>query len=269
MQAPTKVLVAIDAAESTPQVLREARLLAKTFGSTLTFAHAIPEAAPLSPGFDILADQVRERFDQLAAECKADGVEVDPKHEVRFGTPADVIEAVRKERDCNWVVIGAGGKSSLDRFFLGSSAEAVLRSQKVPVWVTRPGKLKDLDTILVAVDDSQPGREALLGAAFLARSFTAALRVLTVGDPGDAESFQDKLRAEVDLHGIDTHYVARSGSPSTEILAELKDHPADLLVLGHAGRQGLLRLFRSNTAEELTRQSPCSFLCLHAPAPNP
>lgn len=264
MRAPTKILVAIDGAESTIEVLREALLLGKTFGASLAFVHAIPEAAPLSPGFDILADQIRERFDELASECRAAGVEVEKEHTIRFGSPADVIEAARAELGSDWVVLGAGNKSALDRFLLGSSVEAVLREQSVPVWVVRPGRLKDLDRILVAVDGSKAAREALLGAAFLSRSFVARLRVLSVGPRGEAERLQTHLSEAVDLHGIEHEFVARTGEPSEEILAELAAHPADLLVIGHAGRRGLVRLLRSNTAENLTRHSPCSLLCLHA-----
>ena len=266
MRAPTKILVAIDGTESTEQVLREALLLAKTFGASLALVHAIPEAAPLSPGFEILAAEMRERLDELASTCRDRGVQTRAEHTIRFGAPENVIESARAELDCDWVVLGAGNKSTLDRFLLGSTVEAVLRVQTVPVWVVRPGALKEVDTILVAVDDSPQGREALQGAAFLARSFVAHLRVLTIGALGMAERLQDQLRATIDLHGVEHEFVARSGEVSAEILAELAAHPADLLTLGHAGRRGLVRLFRANTAESLTRHSPCSILCLHVAA---
>lgn len=267
MQCPTKIAVGLDAALSTPHVLAEAKLLAKTFGAELVLVHAIPEAPPLSPGFDILADQVRERFEDLRRQATEEGVTVSEEFHVRYGTPHEVILAVQKAVEANWIVIGAGGKSTLDRLLLGSSAEALLREATFPVWIVRPGRdLVDLDRILVAVDGTTPGDEALAGALTLARSFVATLRVLTVGNPEHVERIQSELGSRVDLHGIEVEFSSREGEVEDAILAELSSCAADLLVLGHSGRRGLFRLLHANTAEALTRKSPCSFLTLHAHA---
>lgn len=265
MECPEKIVVGLDAAAPTPHVYAEAKLLAKTFGAELVFVHAIPEAPPMSPGFDILADQVRERLDDLRQEAEREGVTVSPEFHVRYGAPTDVLLAVRKEVEGNWIVIGAGGKSSLDRLMLGSTAEALLREATVPVWIVRPGRtLRDLDQILVAVDGTTPGSEAMAGALTLARSFVAGLRVLTIGRPERVHRIQTELRASTDLHGIDLEFVRREGEVEDAILADLDEQPADLLVIGHSGRRGLFRLLHANTAEGLTRKSPCSLLSLHA-----
>lgn len=265
MECPKKIVVGLDAALPTQQVFAEAKLLGKTFGAELVLVHAIPEAPPLSPGFDILADQVRERLEDLRQGAEREGVTVSPVFHVRYGAPADVVIAVRKEVKGNWIVIGAGGKSTLDRLLLGSTAEAVLREALVPVWIVRPGRtLHDLDTILVAVDGTTPGNEAMAGAVTLARSFTSSLRVLTVGTPERVARIQTELAAATDLHGVKLEFVSGAGEVEEAILAELDETPADLLVLGHSGRRGLFRLLHANTAESLTRKSPCSLLSLHA-----
>lgn len=266
MECPTKIAVGLDAALPTPHVFAEAKLLAKTFGAELVLVHAIPEAPPLSPGFDVLADQVRERFEDLRGQAEREGVKVSEEFHVRYGSPDEVILAVRKAVGANWIVIGAGRKSTLDRLFLGSTAEAVLRDAQRPVWIVRPGRvLSDLDRILVAVDGTTAGDEALAGAMTLARSFVAKLRILTVGSPAHVEQVQANLEARTDLHGIEVEYASREGEVPDAILAELSSCAADLLVLGHSGRRGLFRLLHANTAEALTRKSPCSFLTLHAP----
>lgn len=265
MECPAKIVVGLDAALPTPHVFAEAKLLAKTFGAELVLAHAIPEAPPLSPGFDILADQVRERLEDLRGEAEREGVTVSEEFHVRYGAPDEVIVAVQKAVDANWIVIGAGGKSTLDRLLLGSTAEALLREATCPVWIVRPGRqLADLDRILVAVDGTTPGDEALAGAVVLARSFVAKLRILTVGTVDHVERVQAGLEERVDLHGIDIEFTRREGEVPEAILGELENESADLLVLGHSGRRGLFRLIHANTAEVLTRKSPCSFLTLHA-----
>tara|TARA_R110002072_G_scaffold194481_3_gene351829 strand:- start:608 stop:1411 length:804 start_codon:yes stop_codon:yes gene_type:complete len=267
MQCPTKIAVGLDAGLATPHVFAEAKLLARTFGAELVLIHAIPEAPPLSPGFDILADQVRERLEDLRRQATAEGVTVSEEFHIRYGAPHEVILAVQKAVSANWIVIGAGGKSTLDRLLLGSSAEALLREATQPVWIVRPGRdLVDLDRILVAVDGTATGDEALTGALTLARSFVATLRILTVGAPADVERIQGELGERLDLHGIEVEFSSREGEVEAAILAELSSSSADLLVIGHARRRGLFRLLHANTAEALTRKSPCSFLTLHAHA---
>lgn len=267
MQCPTKIAVGLDAALPTPHVFAEAKLLAKTFGAELVLIHAIPEAPPLSPGFDILADQVRERLDDLRGEAEREGIKVDEEYHVRYGPPHEVILAVQKAVEANWIVIGAGGKTTLDRLLLGSTAEALLREATSPVWIVRPGRdLVDLDRILVAVDGATPGDRALAGALTLARSFVATLRILTVGSTSHVERIQAQLEERVDFHGLEVEFASREGEVPEAILAELSSSAADLLVIGHSGRRGLFRLLHANTAEALTRKSPCSFLTLHAHA---
>lgn len=265
MECPTKIVVGLDAAIPTPQVFAEAKLLAKTFGAELVMVHAIPEAPPLSPGFDILADQVRERFDDLRGQALREEISVSDTYYVRYGAPDEVILAVQKEVKANWIVIGAGGKSTLDRLLLGSTAEALLRNATHPVWIVRPGReLKDLDRILVAVDGTTQGSEALAGALTLARSFVAKLRVLTIGAPDHVSRIQSELESSTDIHGIDLEFASREGEVPEAILDELSSYSADLLVLGHSGRRGFFRLLHANTAEAMTRKSPCSFLSIHA-----
>jgi nucleotide-binding universal stress UspA family protein len=267
MDCPTKIAVGLDAALPTPHVFAEAKLLAKTFGAELVLVHAIPEAAPLSPGFDILADQVRERFEDLRGQAEREGLKVSEEFHVRYGAPHEVILAVKKAVEANWIVIGAGGKSTLDRLLLGSTAEAVLREATCPVWIVRPGRdLVDLDRILVAVDGTTPGDEALAGALTLARSFVSKLRILTIGTTAHVERIQSQLQERIDLHGTEVEFTRREGEVPEAILAELSTSASDLLVIGHSGRRGLFRLLHANTAEALTRKSPCSFLTLHAHA---
>jgi nucleotide-binding universal stress UspA family protein len=137
------------------------------------------------------------------------------------------------------------------------------------VWVVRPGRSHpDLKRIVCAIDGSQPAREALATAAFLARNFVADLTLLTV--VGTARHAGGgalaALTREVDLHGIEVMRVLREGKPAQRIVEVAEETAADLLVLGSAGRTGLSRLILGrNTAEQVIRKLPTSLLAVPAP----
>lgn len=269
MQSPTKIVVALEAAESLVAVYAEACALARTFGAELVLAHAIPESPPLTPGFDVVADQIRETFSDLRLKAQREGLSVSDTDYVRFGDVEKVLAEVIEESGANWLVMGAANKSTIDFLLLGSTAEKVLRTSAVPVWLVRPGRPhRDVKRILCAYDGSEPSREAIATAAFLARNFVGHLTVLTVGKSAEASQIQRQLVDEFDLHGVEVELTTRSGDAAEEVLDALADDPADLLVLGCAGRRGLKRLFHKNTAERLVRKAPCSLLSLRAPGEN-
>lgn len=266
MQPPTKIVVALEAAESIVAVFAEACTLAKTFGAELVLAHAIPESPPMTPGFDVVADQIRETFDDLRLKAQREGLTVSDTDYVRFGEVGAVLAEVIGESGANWLVMGAANKSTIDFLLLGSTAEKILRTSSVPVWLVRPGRPhRDIKRILCAYDGSDPSREALAAASFLARNFVGHLTVLTVAKPEQAALIQRELVDEYDLHGVEVELVTRTGDAAEEVLDALAADPADLLVLGCAGRRGLRRLFHKNTAERLVRKAPCSLLSLRAP----
>lgn len=74
-------------------------------------------------------EQIEER--QCQGKCK--NVNVIPM--IKEGKPADVILKTIDEEDVDQVIMGKSGKHGLERFFLGSTAEKVVRSAKIPVRV--------------------------------------------------------------------------------------------------------------------------------------
>jgi nucleotide-binding universal stress UspA family protein len=263
MQAPHTIVVGLDCSAPLVAVFEEACLLARTFGAKLIPVHAVPLLAPAN---EFASDQMKDTLKDLSHHPAAKDLDLEEPC-VRFGEAADVLLAVAEEKHANWIVLGAGHKSRLDAWLLGSVAEVLVRRSALPVWLVRPGSpRKDLKRIVTAVDDSEAGREALKGGAFLARTFVSQLTLLTVGTPKRCAAALDEARYEVDLHGIDLSTVSRRGEAADGIVEELEEHPADLLILGCAGREGLARLWHRNTAERLARRAPCSVLSLHAPS---
>lgn len=270
MKAPQNILVALDSGDASLDAWREACLLARTLGGEVQLAHAIPEAPEGSPDFDVVAYRIEELFKDLRHKAESEGIRVASETIVRSGEPGDLVLDLARERKPDLVVLGAGEKGTLERLLLGSTAERVIREATTPVWLVRPGRAHtDLKRILCAVDDTDPSREALAGALFLARTFTAHLDLLTVQPTGAAKGgtarFRRSCAEEFDLHGAEVEFISREGDAAEQILAAARERKTDLLVMGTAGRTGLARVLHANTAEKVVRRVPCSLLALKTP----
>jgi nucleotide-binding universal stress UspA family protein len=269
MKGLNKILVGIEPSETALDALREAALLARTYGSKLVLCHAIPEAPEHSPDYDVIAYRSEEWLADMKRDA-AEGVEFAAEDIVRSGSADQVVLQAAIEHEVDMIMLGAGSKTTLDRVLLGSSAERIMREAQDPVWLVRPGGAHtDVKKILVAVDPSKPAQEALASGIFLARTFTAQLTLLCVVTPGTKPAEEEeRLRQSVgslDLHGIEVAYLVRHGKPAVEIVEAVHAESCDLLVIGSAKRRGLSRLLHGNTAEKVVRLVPCSLLVVPPP----
>jgi nucleotide-binding universal stress UspA family protein len=222
---------------------------------------------------DVLAAQV-ERLGIAPGELAGSGVEI--------GAPHRVLPDLAERLDADLLVLGATVPGAAARL-LGSTAERVLRKAGCPVLVVRGALSVPPRRALAAVDLSPLSAEAFRRGLALLGSLTggeggeatevAALFVLSVLQRQVAPQFTpeqvDRFAAEelerfVALNaGPAASRVARrvrTGNPREEILAELAERPADLLVLGTHGLGGFDRLVIGSVASDVVREAPASVL---------
>jgi nucleotide-binding universal stress UspA family protein len=150
MSAYRRILVAVDGSEASRRGLREALRLAKAEEAHLIVLHVVNdfysygalEGAGL--GVDVTAalrEEGRRLLGRLAAQAAKEAVKAKTVlREVGAGPVADVIvrEAGRQRADL--IVLGTHGRRGVRRLVLGSDAEQVLRTSRVPVLLVRgPG----------------------------------------------------------------------------------------------------------------------------------
>lgn len=134
-----KWLVAHDFSESAKQALdRAAEQLSALGGGALLLVHV---HAPLSSGFGIdlastasfqdvdreLDRAARARLTLIAKALIERYPNLEVSILVETGRPADQIDEVAKRESVELIVLGSHGRSGLERFFLGSVAERVMR----------------------------------------------------------------------------------------------------------------------------------------------
>ncbi|MFA5944122.1 MAG: universal stress protein [Candidatus Thermoplasmatota archaeon] len=133
------IVVAVDFSQHSRKAFDAAVRLAEDLGARLVIVHAfspVPRAGVRDPigqaKVEIDAGEWQELCEKWAADARK---ALDVATVGREGKPADVIAKVVAETKASLVVVGSHGRTGLKRAVLGSVAEAVVRSSKVPVVV--------------------------------------------------------------------------------------------------------------------------------------
>jgi nucleotide-binding universal stress UspA family protein len=149
VSAYRKLLVAVDGSSASNKGLREALRLAKAERARLCILHVVDEfpafaamdGMAAAPGLD-LVPALREGGKRILARAKAvaDKARVPAKSVLRerIGGPAAdrIVREARKQR-ADLIVLGTHGRRGVRRMVLGSDAEQVVRSSRVPVLLVR------------------------------------------------------------------------------------------------------------------------------------
>ena len=145
-----RILIATDGSKHSERAAETGIEMARLYGSTVTALYVVDigkEYAPLGDLISKVADsliagiksnlqnQGQEATRKVAEMAEKAGVAAQRK--ITEGYPAEDIIRIAKEGDMNLIVMGGIGATGLDRFLLGSVADKVVRTSKVPVLVVR------------------------------------------------------------------------------------------------------------------------------------
>jgi nucleotide-binding universal stress UspA family protein len=281
MRKLQSILLATDLRPASQEALKAAAQLASAFGSRVTLLHVLE---PL-PGWPVALHQEQQQvagpLQEIAQQLAARKVQV-TESSIVTGSPGDVVVRKAQEIDADLIVMGAGERSRFDRFSAGPVAQAVIEHAPQPVLAVRPGEpALEFQKILCPVDMSEASGRGLRNAIRLARALRGELIILTVvpevnwltaaaetGQLAGAKTeYESKWRHELErfLVGIPTHDVkakkeVRHGAPRQQIIAAVKDHQADVIIMGATGHTGLVRVLLGSTTRRVLEQLPCSLL---------
>jgi nucleotide-binding universal stress UspA family protein len=266
------ILLATDFSDAWADRLPEISTLFRTLGSTVSVVHVITSAFQLWLRSDALELQIKERLAHWLTLMQEQGITTQD-HIVRTGNAAEEILAAAANIHCDIIMIAADPK----RTFLGSTAEAVVRTAPQSVWVYHAEHFTKLQKIVCACDMSDESAKALQKAYSLAQEYSASLDVLyclevpnenTLGvSRSEAERryeeykvesrarFEAFVRTVFDSATLPAfvHLHLVWGKPSAMIVHHASDCQADLIVLGAKGKSNLQVLTLGSTAHNILR----------------
>ncbi|HEX6370548.1 MAG TPA: universal stress protein [Longimicrobium sp.] len=262
--------------------------LARRCGARLHLVHAFeyPHLTAVYPPLDTIQPEGFERYQAELREAleaavrrhaDVDGDEV-VCHAVS-GAPGQALADAADRLHADLLIVGAAQPSGRGHPRLGTTAQRAIRSAHVPVLVARTALYRKPERVLLATDVSEMSAavheralDVLEGLYGLDGVELRAVLVLASGFV--PPPLPDQALARTAYGELDRFLDARSGRPAkvhpavrvgevpAQIVDEVADWNADLLVVGTHGRHGLPRLWLGSVAEACIRDAPCSVLAV-------
>lgn len=288
------VLVPIDFSGAARKALQLAVQLAPS-GCMVHAMHVITptESDPYSPVRLRPEVQARQRLpeevaDELLQQLLQDIVRDHGAVARAWRRSSDVVGAILDYADtiaAELIVLGTHGRRGLQRFLLGSVAEAIVRRAAVPVLTMRDHARvpEAIRHILVPTDFSDDARMALREAVRWAAYFQARLTLLHVLAPAVIpfsvtelaniyevlpnlqKRLQEELARWIETEASDIPQATiqiKEGPVDLTILEQAQQEQTDLIVIATHGRSGVARWLLGSVTERVLRQAPCPVLTL-------
>jgi len=161
--------VAVDMSETGDHALREAMRIARQLpGAELHVVHVVRTEKDMHDArkLDVLSKELNERLEKLrthvtavcAPESGAPAFTQETVLHVRLGDPAEAIHQAAVDVDADLIVVGTHGRRGMEKLLLGSVAEQLVRTARVPVLVAHPKDFTGL-THSIRPDAPRPGED--------------------------------------------------------------------------------------------------------------
>jgi nucleotide-binding universal stress UspA family protein len=145
MKPIDKILFACDFSENSNQALDHALMFARQFNARLVILHVINEPVDLRGfyvphiSFDRLEKEIEEGAQQMMQKFAKDALSGFENYETCIITGIPYEEIIRKaaEEQVGMIVLGTHGRTGVDHFLFGSTAERVVRTAPCPVLTVR------------------------------------------------------------------------------------------------------------------------------------
>lgn len=297
------ILVPLDGSTFSEQALPLAARIARQTDAAIHLVHVHVPAPPdhfladaqfglqsvdLS-GFDAeRAERHRAYLDERTASMTADGLDVRAVWlEGRF---EEQVDAHARAEGVDLIVLTTHGRTGFDRFWLGSSTDALIRTTRTPLLLVHPADdpehvvLPTFGNILVPLDGSPESGSVLAPAAWLARAMGARLTLFHSVSSDDliggpilpvlVESLDESLErsrqhlerraAQLRDSGLDVDVeVAHGQLPARAIKAAAEESGADLVAMSTHGYGGVRRLILGSVTDKVLRTCGLPLLIQH------
>lgn len=284
-----RVLVPLDGSETSEWILPLAARVSA--GAEWTFLRAIDLtlAGEIELGYltDFTQREAMDNLSRLASRYTPTLGRV--ATQVEFGDAAGVILRDGQPEEYDLIAMTTHGRTGIERWMLGSVAERVLRSAKVPVLVAREQIAKlheplNVRRIAVALDGTVNSEVTVPIAEKIARELSAEITFIHVVEPHDFpkesrlghlvierlgrfENRVQELERQTSERGIHTQLTVTTGHPASRILDYCRENPVDLLLMATHGRSGIKRWFLGSVTEKVLRASEVPMLVVRSEEP--
>jgi sulfate transport system ATP-binding protein len=257
LRQPTPRLLVCDEGEGIAPALE----LAKTLVDALDAIPSVLGVAEDSRG----QDRLREALAARVAQAGLPGAVI----RVRRGNLVEQIASEEREAPYDFVIVGAGDLDPRPGRRRANIADELLARIATPLLLVR-GRPRRPERILICTAVGEPGKADVRAGGWLARRLNATVTLLHVTVPGRTTppSVQAHLQRGVatlrELEVTSRSSTRDAATPLEGILAELREEPYDLVVIGTPPRGARAPVRGGGVARQVVRQAGCSILVVPA-----
>lgn len=269
--ALSTLVVAVDDSAAGRSAARFAAYLAGFLGGELTVLSVCPHGTASHQDGDECVDAVHQMMKQVFVAHPALAIDVAAVH----GIPQVEIPRFAEGKKAGLIILGRKPRSRTTRLMLGDTTDAVVRRSRIPCLMV-PAGLTSMRRVLVALDGTDRGLAALRAGAELAERAHLELSVVTVdparaGEASVVSARSERLALKVDEYmrngrasergttATSTVHV-RQGDVVQEVIAEVEEVGADILITGFHPGGPLLVLEEGSVSRSLVHNVTCAVL---------
>jgi nucleotide-binding universal stress UspA family protein len=280
-----KILCPVDFFPASDAAVKYAAGLATNYDATIHLLHVVTPIPPTTYEYVVDTSNIMsaieassaEEMKKLVAGLKGTGVRIETQ--VRLGDVYDEIKQAIEEVKPDLIVMGTHGRRGVQRWFMGSTTEKLLRHSPVPlvtISATGDRALTPPHRIMVTTDFSEGTSDALAFAFSVAQENESEVTLLHVvndvaGDVsgkyrgslinGVRKQLEDMVPAEA-RNWCNILTRVETGVPYRIIKRVLEDERIDLLVMNIHGKGMLDRALLGSTAERVVRTAGCPVMLI-------
>jgi nucleotide-binding universal stress UspA family protein len=265
---PKKILVPTDMSPASEAALRYARYFHERFGSEALVLHAhhfeLPpyfsssQMAALKRELKHATTAAQEYVQQLSASILG----FSPEVKIVESPPVDAILELSRSEPIDMILMGMHGHHGIDRVWMGSVTEQVIRQGSIPVLAVRSAPSETpIQRILCPVNPSDTGKQALHYAAEVSRVMQARLIVLHAVEPG-AEPLPCPLVDDPIKANCQVEEISLNGNATRSIAEASKNMNPDLIIMGAERKSSVLGDFFSSTTSSVMQMARSPLLII-------
>ncbi len=280
-----KVIFATDFSPLSSRALEYTIGLVRESGFKIVGAFALEPPGSIYPPFEPsstysseLEAEARLKLDRFFSSAEGEkGIEIEKR--LCTGQPQQILQQLATEEKADLIVVAKHSRSGLEKLFMGSSTEKILRDAQLPVLVVPDLEVRKPKwrSVICATDFSPPSYAAFRFAIQLAQDQAAKLILAHVIDLGSSqastqrpsqyvESAAEDIRHKLNDAVIDsrapknTEVLVMVGKPSTLLVDKARRLGADLVILGKCGHSLMKHRVLGSTTNAILRSASCPVL---------
>ncbi len=266
------ILVVVDGSEYSSTAISYGLYLSKRLHANLYFQHVIDIVFLENPflhdisgamGFEPFIDFsgkvteiLKERGKQILLDAEKQCNDEGLKCTTYLDTGIVTKEICEREKLVDMVIVGQKGvNAQFDRKMLGSTTEGLSRRTTKPLLIC-PKEFKDINSIMLAYDDSNAAKNAIGFAASFCKELNLRLSVITINkDETAGREILSKALSYIQPYNINYETIIKSGNAEKELTGIMTQDAYDLLIMGSHGHSRIVEMVLGSTAEYVIRNT--------------